>query len=84
MVGVGLVAQNIHVRYSLPSLVLTLQLPNLQLCSHLFRVAALVDVSPMALEHASAKFHIPRTYTDVGAMLADADDIDVVMIMSAE
>lgn len=60
------------------------KLPNLQLCSHLFRVTALVDISPKALEHASSKFHIPRTYTDVGAMLAEADDIDVVMITSAE
>lgn len=50
----------------------------------MFRTVALVDVSPEALKHAAAKFHVPRTYTDMSAMLADADDVDVVLIMSAK
>lgn len=52
----------------------------------MFKVRALVDVSPGALAHASAKFSIPenRTYTSVDAMLADAGDVDLVMVMSAE
>lgn len=50
----------------------------------MFRTVALVDVSEQALKHASAKFHVPRTYVDMSVMLAEADDIDLVMIMSAK
>lgn len=52
----------------------------------MFKVRALVDVSQGALSHASEKFAIPenRTYIGVDDMLANASDIDLVMIMSAE
>ena len=52
----------------------------------MFKVKALVDVSQGALSHASAKFAIPqdRTYSSVDDMLANASDIDLVMVMSAE
>lgn len=52
----------------------------------MFKVKALVDVSPGALSHASSKFTIPqdRTYSNVEDMLANADDVELVMVMSAE
>lgn len=52
----------------------------------MFKVRALVDVSAGALAHASEKFGIPkdRTYTKMDEMLANAGDVDLVMIMSAE
>lgn len=50
----------------------------------MFKVKALVDVSQDALAHASAKFSIPRTYNSIDAMLAEAGDVDLVMVMSAK
>ncbi|KAL1412609.1 hypothetical protein Q8F55_000356 [Vanrija albida] len=70
VVGIGEVALNTH-------------LPNLALCSHWFKVVALVDVSPGALAHAGAKFGVERLYTSLDALLAEAGDIDLVMVMSA-
>ncbi|WOO82118.1 Inositol 2-dehydrogenase [Vanrija pseudolonga] len=70
VVGIGEVALNTH-------------LPNLALCSHWFKVVALVDVSEGALAHAGAKFGIERLYTSLAALLDEADDVDLVMVMSA-
>lgn len=43
-----------------------------------------MDVSKDALAHASAKFSISKTFTSIEDMLADAADVDLVMITSAE
>lgn len=54
------------------------------LMSHMFRLVAIVDVSPGALVHASEKFHVPRTYTRFSQMLAEGEDVDLVMVLSAK
>lgn len=49
----------------------------------MFKVVALVDISPGTLVHAGDKFNVERAYTNIDDMLAEASDIDLVMIMSA-
>nr|XP_019049572.1 hypothetical protein I302_03361 [Kwoniella bestiolae CBS 10118]OCF28502.1 hypothetical protein I302_03361 [Kwoniella bestiolae CBS 10118] len=62
---------------------MTTHLPTLLLCSHLYKTVALVDISKDTLAHCAAKFHVPATYTDVGEMLAQSPEVDVVFIMNA-
>ncbi|GAA5829070.1 hypothetical protein JCM11251_004114 [Rhodosporidiobolus azoricus] len=68
--GVGEVAQTTH-------------LPTFQLLSHLFKVTALMDVSPSFLQHASEKFNVPTTYSNYSDLLRD-DNVDMVMILTAD
>ncbi|KAI8577020.1 hypothetical protein K450DRAFT_266515 [Umbelopsis ramanniana AG] len=70
IIGTGEVAQTVH-------------LPTLQLCSHLYRVTALCDVSATALSHCAAKFNIAKTYTD-HRQLINQDDVDLVMILNSD
>ncbi|WWC99989.1 hypothetical protein V866_006898 [Kwoniella sp. B9012] len=73
----------LNVAVSAGEIAMTTHLPTLHLCSHLYRTVALVDISKDTLAHCAAKFHIPATYTDVGVMLAESPEVDVVFIMNA-
>lgn len=44
-------------------------------------IVALADVNPAAAENAAAKHNIPRTFTDVAAMLRSVPEIDAVSII---
>ncbi|KAH8548973.1 NAD-P-binding protein [Umbelopsis sp. PMI_123] len=70
IIGTGEVAQTVH-------------LPTLQLCSHLYRVTALCDVSQTVLSHCASKFNIAKTYTDHRQLISQ-DDVDVVMILNSD
>ncbi|OWZ30204.1 hypothetical protein C356_05929 [Cryptococcus neoformans c45] len=71
VIGAGEVAMCIH-------------LPTLTLMSHMYEVMAIVDVSQQAVEHCARKFNIPRTFTDVGDMLAACSDVDVVVMCHSD
>ncbi|XAO24836.1 hypothetical protein I312_103647 [Cryptococcus bacillisporus CA1280] len=71
VIGAGEVAMCIH-------------LPTLTLMSHMYEVMAIVDVSKQAVEHCARKFNIPRTFTDVGDMLAACSDADVVVMCHSD
>jgi predicted dehydrogenase len=70
VIGLGEVAQVIH-------------LPILESLPHMYRIAALCDISPKLLSYMGEKYRIDRLYTEASELVKQ-DDLDLVFVLNSD